>query len=82
MADTIKSSSELKIESGFVDSDTRTITLLNPRSDLTAADILAVETTVKNTQPIVGDKGGSQFARFNKARIIEKQVTYLDLRGI
>ena len=49
MADTIKSSNELKLEAGFYDNDTRTITLENPKSNLTKADILAVGNLAAST---------------------------------
>lgn len=80
--DTVKSANELKLEAGFKDSDTRTITLSNPRSNVTAADINSLANQFASSQPIVGDKGGSEFLRFNKAKIIQKQTTYLDLRNI
>lgn len=79
MADTIKSSTELKLEAGFYDNDTRVITLENPRDDLTSDDILAVETLAKNTQPIIGDKGSAAFVKFNSAKIVDKTITQLDL---
>ena len=79
MADTIKSANELKLEGYFADGDTRTITLSNPKANLTAADIKTVETTTKTTQPIIGDKGGAEFVRFKRARVIEQQKVYLEL---
>ena len=77
--DTIKSSSELKLEAGFYDNDTRILTLENPRNNLTKADILAVETLAKNTQPIIGDKGSAAFVKFNSAKIVDKTNIQLDL---
>ena len=79
MADTIKSSNELKLEAGFYDNDTRTITLDNPKTGLTKADIVAVGTLAASTQPIIGDKGSAAFVKFNSAKILEKTVTQLDL---
>ena len=79
MADTIKSSNELKMEFGFYDGDTRTHTEDNPRSDLNATDIHDLETSMITTQPVIGDKGGAQFVRINSAKIVEKQKIYVDL---
>ena len=79
MADTVKTSRELKTEFGFYDNDTRTVTLENPRTDLTAADIKAVATLAANTQPIIGDKGGARVVGINSAKIVEKTVVTLDL---
>ena len=77
--DTIKSSSELKMEFGFEDDDTRLITLDNPRTDLTKEDILGVATLARNTQPIIGDKGGAAVTGINSAKIVDKTVYQLDL---
>ena len=80
MADTIKTSSELKIETYYSDADTRTITIDNPKDNLTKADIKAVETVGVNTQVLLGDKGGAGFVRFNKAKTTKTTRTELDLR--
>ncbi len=80
MADTVKSSNDLKMEFGFYDGDTRTVTLENPRPDLTAADIKAVGTLAKNTNPIIGDKGGARVVGINTAKIFEKTDYNLDLK--
>jgi len=79
MADTIKSSNELKMEFGFYDGDTRTVTLENPKPSLTANDIKAVATLAKNTQPIIGDKGGARVVGINSAKVFEKTDYNLDL---
>ena len=80
MADTVKSSSELKLEEYYADGDTRTMTLTNPKTNLTAAEINSVGTLAAQTQPIVGDKGGADFVRFTRARIVDKTEVKLDLR--
>lgn len=79
MADKVTSSNELKLVFGFYDNDTRTVTLDNPRPDLTAADIKAVGTLAKNTNPIIGDKGGARVVGINSAKIVEKTRYQLDL---
>lgn len=79
MADTIKGSNELKLVFGFYDNDTRTVTIENPKSNLTAANIKAVGTLAKNTNPIIGDKGGAHVVGINSAKIVEKTRTQLDL---
>lgn len=79
MADTIKSSNELKIEFGFADYDTRTVTLENPKNNLAKADIKGLETLAVNTKPIIGDKGGADVVGINRAKIYEKTETKLDL---
>lgn len=79
MADTIKTTNELKLDCAFADGDTRLISLENPKPNLTAADILGVETFMKNNNPIIGDKGGADFSGFNSAETVQKTITTLDL---
>lgn len=79
MADTVKSANELKMEFGFYDNDTRTVTLDNPRSDLTADDIHGIADYAKANQPIIGDKAGTRVVGINSAKIREKTTVYLDL---
>lgn len=80
MADKVTQTSELKLEAGFYDGDTRTIALPDPKSDVTAAQIKAVANTIKQTQAILGDKTGAAFVGFNKAQKVSKKVTNLDIR--
>ena len=79
MADTIKSSNELNLVFGFYDNDTRTVTLDNPKPNLTAADIKGVETFAKTNYPIIGDKGGARVTSIQSAKITEKTSINLDL---
>ena len=79
MADTVKSSSELKLVYDFYDGDTRTMTLENPKSNLTSASIKAVATLAAATHPIIGDKGGAAVVGISNAKTISKTTTYLDL---
>ena len=79
MADTIKSSNELKMVAGFYDSDDRTITVQNPIATLAAADIHAFETVAQNTQAILGDKAGAAFVSIKSAKTVQKTKTDLDL---
>lgn len=79
MADTIKSSNELKMVFGFYDNDTRTVTLDNPKPNLTAAAVKGVAAFAKANNPIIGDKGGASVVGVNSAEVVEKTTTYLDL---
>ena len=80
MADKITEKKELSLVAKFVDNDDRTITVDNPKTNLTAADIKAFEATVRSTQAIIGDKGGSDFYEFKKAKVKKSKKTELDLR--
>lgn len=83
MADKTSTTRELNIENLFVDGDTRTIKLKNPRVDITTAEIANLETLIKNgdgTQSLlIGDKYGSDFRRIEKVTRITKTTTDFDL---
>lgn len=79
MADTVKFSRELLIECVFRDGDTRTITLKNPRSDLTATDIENLETFITTNNIIIGDREAAEFWKIKKAFIRNSATTTLDL---
>lgn len=77
--DTIKSSSELKLECGFYDGDTRTLTVDNPAGGLSAGDIHGYENLIKTKNLLIGDKTGAAFVGFNKARTLDKTTIDVDL---
>lgn len=80
MADKVTTVKELKLVAKFVDNDTRTIPLDNPKNNLTAADVKAFEATAKTTKAIIGDKTGADFNSIERAIVYEKETTNLDLR--
>ena len=79
MADTIKNSSSLVIECLFNDGDTRTITLKNPRSDVSATDIENLDSFMIENHIIIGDRDSSDFHKIKKAVKRDTATTYLDL---
>lgn len=76
-------SNELKIENLFVDGDTRTITLKNPRAGINTAAITALETLILNgaeaNSLLIGDKYGSDFKRIQTVRKVSKTTVEYDL---
>lgn len=79
MADIVKMSSVLNIECVFLDGDTRTITLKNPRSDISSSDIENLQTFMKDNNIIIGDRDLSDF-RYIKIAVKRNITTkYLDL---
>lgn len=80
MADKTVTTSTLKLVAKFVDGDTRSIDIDNPKANLTAAQINAVAATAKTTQAIIGDKGSADFHEFDTAKIVQKTRTEFDLR--
>lgn len=79
MADVIKSTSTLQIVAEFVDSDDRTLSLDDPKLDISAAQINSVAAYIKDNNLLIGDKEGASFARFKSAQKISQTTRYLDL---
>ena len=82
MADIVSSSETLKIENLFVDGDTRTITLKNPKSSITTSDITELNAFCQANNIIIGDRYGGTFARINEVKRVSETKMNLDLGGI
>ena len=78
-ADTITSSREGKLVVEFYDSDNRTLTIDNPKTNLTAAQINTFVEQLKTDQPLIGDKTGASIVGASSFNTIEKTETKLDL---
>lgn len=79
MADIIKTSQHLIIETVFVDGDTRSITIKNPRSDISQSEISELNSYMQENNMIIGDKDGSTFGRIKKVTRRSSTTTYLDI---
>lgn len=79
MANTMTETAELKIESLFVDGDTRTMTLKNPKDELSSNDIADLEEFMQNNSVIIGDKYGGAFGKILTAKKVNKITVNLDL---
>lgn len=79
MADRTKTETVLNIECVFNDGDTRTITLKNPRSNVSSSDIESLESFMLENLIIIGDRDGFDFKKVRKAVKRETTTTYLDL---
>ena len=77
MADTIKTSAELKWDLMFSDGDTRAVTLKNPRTSVTLSDVSSIMTTYGNV--FIGDVNGAPYTGFTNARKVAKTTRDLDL---
>ena len=80
MADKVTQTSELKLDFAFYDGDNRVVSVDNPRSDVTVAQLLAVGNTAKTTGAIIGDKASAVCVGLQGAKKVAKTVTQLDLR--
>ncbi|MBR0061777.1 MAG: hypothetical protein IJP68_09910 [Selenomonadaceae bacterium] len=79
MADKVSTSYQLKLVAGFSDGDERTISYENPRANLTAADIKALDSLAADV--LIGDKYGAAFSTFKDAGIYEITKVELDINS-
>ena len=70
MASTVTRTHELKILVAFTDEDDRTLTLQNPKANLTNTEIQAFAAAAAPV--LVGDKYGAAFTRVKKAYYFDK----------
>ena len=76
MADSTKTTKQLKLLAGFADEDDRTITIDNPKSNLTWADI---ETFQEVSSVLIGDKYGAAFTRYKDAKYVDTTLTEIEI---
>lgn len=83
MADTIKTAYTLDIECLFVDGDTRTIKLQNPKSTIETSEITALNTLILNggasNSLLIGDRTSADFYRIDTVTKVNTTTTTLDL---
>lgn len=82
MADTQTITRELKIELLFNDTDTRIITLKDPKESITTSDITSLEAVLLNggtNTLLVSDKTGATLNKIKTVRKIETTKTNLDI---
>ena len=73
MATTTTTYSRLKLQAAFSDEDDRTLTLENPKNDITEAQVHALESAAANV--LIGDKYGADFTRFKSAAYVNGTTT-------
>lgn len=81
MADTTKTTKNLKVDCDFVDGDTRAFNIKNPKSSITASDITDLNTYMQVNGVLVGDKTSATFLRIAKASTVTKTTVNLDIDG-
>jgi len=79
LADTVSYNNELKMEALFVDGDTRTFSIKNPRTNITQNDIAELNTYMQENNILVGDKYGGRFGRLTTASTVKKSTVTVDL---
>lgn len=81
MADTISQGRELKIVTMFVDGDTRTFNMKDPKSNISQSDIANLNTFMQANNILIGDKYGGRFGKIMTASTVDKATVTLDLEN-
>ena len=80
MADTVQSSSALNIELGFVDGDTRTLSIADPKTNINLGTAAAnLGNLVKANNLLIGDKEGAASSGIKGTKLVTNKTTKLDL---
>lgn len=79
MADITTQDSTLIFEFMFVDGDTRTQKLKNPKSNITEQQITELNAYIQANNLVIGDKGGATFGKIAKVTKRDEVVTKLDI---
>lgn len=79
MADTITTRNTLVLLAGFADEDDRTVSLPNPKENLTKAQIDAMGELAVGV--LVGDKYQAEFTRWKSAKYRRANIINYDLRA-
>lgn len=79
MADTVQYSQDLKIEAMFVDGDTRTFSIKDPKSNVSQSEIAELNEYMQTNNVLIGDKYGGRFGKLTTATVVDKSVVTLDL---
>lgn len=79
MADTTSQTREIKIETMFVDGDTRTFNVKDPRTDVSQSDIASLNAFMQENNILIGDRYGGRFGKITTATVVDKTTTTLDL---
>lgn len=79
MADIVKSNTYLRMVGAFADGDDRTLTAVNPKVNIGAAEINSLAAYIAANDILLGDKNAAQFTRIKKAEVVQDSTTYFDL---
>lgn len=79
MADIVTEDSTLVFEFMFVDGDTRTQKLKNPKDTITEQQITALNALIQANNLVIGDKYGATFGKIARVVRRDETVTKLDI---
>ena len=78
MADVVTNSSTIKFKFYFVDGDTRTNTLKNPKGTITTSEIENLQTFMRTNNILLGDKVQGTFGKIEEVVKTTERKLYLD----
>jgi len=81
MGNIIRETQTLKLDMLFVDGDTRTVTLKNPKQTIESSQIATLNSLIQTGNLLIGDKAGGTFGRIDKVRRVTERKIILDLTG-
>lgn len=73
---------ELKIDTYYVDGDTRALALKNPKGGISSTDIENLNTLIQANNLLIGDKTGATFGRITSASKVTKTTVNYDTESI
>lgn len=79
MSDAVTYTNDLRFEALFIDGDTRTFSVKNPKATIRDSDIVALNQYMQTNNILVGDKYGGRFGRILEATKINRTTVSLDL---
>lgn len=79
MADIVTQDSTLVFDFMFVDGDTRTQKLKNPKATITEQEIADLNAYIQANNLVIGDKGGATFGKIAKVTKRNETITKLDI---
>lgn len=79
MADIVTQDSTLVFEFMFVDGDTRTQKLKNPKATITEQEITELNAYIQANNLVIGDKGGATFGKIARVTKRNEVITKLDI---
>lgn len=69
---TITNTEELKIDTYYVDGDSRMITLRNPKETIAESEIVSINNMIQANNLLIGDKTGATFGKITKVTRVTK----------
>lgn len=79
MADSYSIAQTVKFDFKFVDGDTRTLTMKNPKAEITTSEITDLQNFMQTNNIIIGDKAQGTFGRIDAVTKITENKLHLDL---